>query len=168
MTLFMMSNIMLSLMLIFLKHPISMGSTLLIQTTIVSLILGNLNLNFWFSYILFIVMVGGMLVLFIYMTSIASNEQFSKKLMKLVPLMIGMLIMSPFILNKLNYTFNLNMKNEEFLVLNNHLEFQQILNKFIMYPSMLIFMFMVIYLLITMIAIVKITKLSYGPLRQFN
>ena len=50
-----------------------MGLTLLIQTILVSIISGLITKTFWFSYILFLVFLGGILVLFIYVTSLASN-----------------------------------------------------------------------------------------------
>jgi len=59
------------------KHPIAIGPILLIQTVIVCLIRGTTFKSFWFSYILFIIIIGGILVLFIYITRLASNETFS-------------------------------------------------------------------------------------------
>jgi hypothetical protein len=59
------------------KHPLAIGLMLLIQTTIVCIIRGTKYKRFWFSYILFIIIIGGMLVLFIYITRLASNEVFS-------------------------------------------------------------------------------------------
>lgn len=40
------------------------------------------------------------------------------------------------------------------------------INKYIVYPNIIIYFILMIYLLITLIAIVKITKINYGPLRQ--
>jgi NADH-ubiquinone oxidoreductase chain 6 len=59
------------------KHPLAVGIILLIQTIITCLIRGLINKRFWFQYILFMEFVGGMLVLFIYVTRLASNEIFS-------------------------------------------------------------------------------------------
>jgi NADH-ubiquinone oxidoreductase chain 6 len=59
------------------KHPLAIGIILLIQTIITCLIRGLINKRLWFQYILFIVFVGGMVVLFIYVTRVASNEIFS-------------------------------------------------------------------------------------------
>ena len=53
------------------------GLILLIQTIIVCLIRGKIYRRFRFSYILFIIIIGGRLVLFIYITRLASNEIFS-------------------------------------------------------------------------------------------
>ena len=48
------------------KHPVTIGLILLIQTTIVCLIRGTIYRRFCFSYILFIIIIGGILVLYIY------------------------------------------------------------------------------------------------------
>jgi hypothetical protein len=59
------------------KHPIAIGLILLIQTVIVCLIRGTIYKSFWFSCILFIIIIGRILVLFIYITRLASNKTFS-------------------------------------------------------------------------------------------
>nr|AML26084.1 NADH dehydrogenase subunit 6 [Staphylinidae sp. BMNH 1274255] len=152
----------LSFTFLFLNHPMTMGLTLLIQTITIALITGFMNLNFWFSYILFLIMVGGLLVIFIYMTSIASNEMFSYN-SKLLLINFSFFFMIMLMLNMdntlINYSFNFteNFINNKFL-LN--------INKFFNYPSIYIIFIIIIYLFITLIAVVKITKIEYGPLRQ--
>ncbi|MGL5470365.1 MAG: NADH-quinone oxidoreductase subunit J [Shewanella sp.] len=59
-----------------LRHPIGLGLALIVHTLLVSAATGLVGGHFWFSYILFLVFLGGVLVLFIYMTSLASNEKF--------------------------------------------------------------------------------------------
>lgn len=49
---------------------------LLFYTRVVGLITGLMGGSYWFSYILVLVFLGGVLVLFLYMTSLASNEKF--------------------------------------------------------------------------------------------
>nr|YP_010254860.1 NADH dehydrogenase subunit 6 [Lissorhoptrus oryzophilus]QUA05799.1 NADH dehydrogenase subunit 6 [Lissorhoptrus oryzophilus] len=154
----------LSMIFLFLNHPLSLGSILLLQTIISSLITGKFYYNYWFSYILFLIMIGGMLILFMYMTSVASNEKFkySNFLMFLSLILIFMtffiLLLDnfPFLENKLNF----NMMNKIFK--NPNLSMNKLLN----FPNNLIFILLMIYLLITMIAVVKITKKNFGPLRQ--
>nr|AXS65768.1 NADH dehydrogenase subunit 6 [Staphylinoidea sp. 7 KM-2017] len=153
-----------SLSLMFLIHPLSFGMILLIQTIMTALITGLMTPNFWFSYILFLIMIGGMLVLFIYMTSIASNEKFnfSIKLTLLFSMMIPTSIMinylmDKFIMNKTNFNSSLFENSSKMLI-----------NKFINFPSNMILYLMIIYLFITLIAVVKITNLNSGPLRKMN
>nr|AFQ62344.1 NADH dehydrogenase subunit 6 [Teredus cylindricus] len=154
-----------STIFIFMKHPLSLGMILLIQTIQVSLIIGLFNLNYWFSYILMLVMVGGMLILFIYMTSIASNEKFKFSLNLSIYLMLIsiLMLMIYFIIdnNIISYNFNYNlMFNKE------NMNPNYSMSKFYNFPNNLIMYMIIIYLLITLIAIVKITKFSKKPLRQ--
>nr|AML25727.1 NADH dehydrogenase subunit 6 [Staphylinidae sp. BMNH 1274234] len=159
-----MLNLILSLIFMFLNHPMTMGLILLIQTIMISMITGTLANNFWFSYILFLIMVGGMLVLFIYMTSIAPNEIFNIS----SNLIIALLIITTFMI-MLKFTFDeyfilINQMYSEKIWFNNSMNNN--LTKYFNYPSMLIIFMMIIYLFITLIAVVKITKIEYGPLRQ--
>nr|AXS66568.1 NADH dehydrogenase subunit 6 [Tenebrionoidea sp. 9 KM-2017] len=157
-------NLMMSMIFLSLTHPLSMGLILLIQTLTISLITGNLSLNFWFSYIIFLVLIGGMLVLFIYMTSVASNEKFEWNL-KIIPMMMSSLVLMLTV--NLYYTNikSINMMTKNFKI-NEQINISMI--KYINFPSSMILIFMIIYLLITLIAVVKITDISNGPLRQKN
>nr|ALO77610.1 NADH deshydrogenase subunit 6 [Hemipeplus sp. HEM01] len=159
-------SILTSITFLFITHPLSLGVTLLIQTSLVALISGNLSLNFWFSYIIFLIMVGGMLILFIYMTSIASNEKFSLSwnLTFMILIFTSMSIM----LYTQNYFLKTNIMNYEQLSILNSMIQNFSLNKYINMPLMIIMMLAILYLLITLIAVVKITSFKYGPLRQMN
>nr|ALO76254.1 NADH deshydrogenase subunit 6 [Craspedophorus nobilis] len=167
----MLMSLSMTIMFMFLKHPLSMGLILLLQTLLISLISGLFSYSYWFSYILFLVMVGGMLVLFIYMTSMASNEMFnfSMKMSIMMSMLMWMMIISYMTIDYLmisplfknsNLMEMLNnlimLKNENLLSLN------MIYNK----PNNMITLMLVNYLFITLIAVVKITDINYGPLRQ--
>nr|ARH54725.1 NADH dehydrogenase subunit 6 [Trachys troglodytiformis] len=152
-----------SLMFLMLNHPMSMGFNLLIQAVIISMMTGMMNLNFWYSYILFLVMIGGMLVLFIYMTSIASNEKFYYT-MKMTMMMILSLIVTMYFFHQNNYmdindiTNNMNyMKN---------ISWTMSLNKYFMFPMNILTMGMMMYLFIALMAVVKITKSEYGTMKS--
>lgn len=60
-----------------LSHPVALGLVLILHTLLISGVTGLVAGNFWFSYVLFLVFLGGVLVLFIYITSLASNEKFN-------------------------------------------------------------------------------------------
>nr|AYN50371.1 NADH dehydrogenase subunit 6 [Litostylus pudens] len=158
----------LSLIFLFLNHPLSLGFILLLQTVVVSIASGLLNYDYWFSYILFLIMIGGMLVLFIYMTSIASNEKFkfSYKLTVLTILSTSLMILFILLDNflYLTDTMNLDLTSQFFYKMNN-----LSINKFMNFPNLMILILLIIYLLMTLIAIVKITNPKIGgPLRQKN
>nr|QNV49147.1 NADH dehydrogenase subunit 6 [Drino sp. PH-2020] len=153
---------------LFMKHPMTMGLMLLTQTIMICLISGLISKTFWFSYILFLVFIGGMLVLFIYITSLASNEMFtmSMKLMilSLTMFMTFMLILLFIDKNLLQYNNNteiLSIYNLNSYIKENSLS----INKLYNYPNNLLTILLMNYLLITLIAVVKITKLFKGPLR---
>nr|APX40873.1 NADH dehydrogenase subunit 6 [Phyllotreta foudrasi] len=156
MFLFMLIN---TIMLFFLKHPLSFGLILLMQTICTCLTSGLMNLNFWYSYILFLVLIGGMLILFIYMTSIASNEKFKFNL-KLMIFTLIMMSISMF------YSMKMNLNINDIMLFNTHLNFSFSLTKYTTYPNIFIYLMMIIYLFITLILTVKMTKFSHGPLRQ--
>nr|YP_009441692.1 NADH dehydrogenase subunit 6 [Usechus lacerta]AOY39211.1 NADH dehydrogenase subunit 6 [Usechus lacerta] len=160
-------NLMMSMIFIMITHPLTLGFILMIQTILISMITGNFNYNFWYSYILFLILIGGMLILFIYMTSVASNEKFNynMKMMLMIIMFLMMIIILP---NMLNFEFNMYMLNNEMTMFNKKMFTNMSINKYMIYPSNMILMFMIMYLFITLIAIVKITNINKGPLRQNN
>nr|AMW67798.1 NADH dehydrogenase subunit 6 [Chasmoptera huttii] len=164
-------NMLASLNFVQIKHPLAMGLMLLIQTIIVSILCGLYSFSYWFAYILFLIMLGGMLVLFIYMTSLASNELFSLStnwmLISITLLLISFslffLIDKTFWMNHNYEMINLNHK-VNFLLTENEISLIKLYNN----PTMNITIMMMNYLLLTLIIVVKITKMNYGPLRQMN
>nr|AOY39109.1 NADH dehydrogenase subunit 6 [Chelonarium sp. BMNH 840450] len=158
-----MTLLILTMMFTMMKHPLSMGMTLLMSTTNVAIISSTNFLNSWFSYMMFLIMIGGMLVLFIYMTSIASNEKF-KVSMKILMTPITVTIMTT-TLNKIEkMKFMKSTKTEEFQMMT--INENTFLSKFMNFPNSMIIMMLIIYLLIAMIAVVKITNIEMGPLRK--
>nr|QIV24546.1 NADH dehydrogenase subunit 6 [Olethrius laevipennis] len=154
-----------STVFLFLSHPLSFGMILLMQTLIISLITGTMNYNFWFSYILFLVMVGGMLILFIYMTSVASNEKF-KFSSKLFVLTISMLILAVSTMMTDKFFSNTNLLSYETIGQNQMYSNSLSLSKFLNLNSSLGLFMIIMYLLITLIMVVKVTDIRNGPLRQ--
>nr|APT41534.1 NADH dehydrogenase subunit 6 [Pressatia choti] len=158
-----------TIIFMFMKHPLAMGLMLLLQTLLVALVVGLTMKTFWFSYILFLTFMGGMLILFIYITSLASNEMFSfsSKLLIMFMMLMFIAFISLLIIDKsiiTQYFLNTEMNeffNMKILFKENYLN----LNKFYNFPSNLLMLMMVIYLLLTLIIIVKITNYNFGPLR---
>nr|YP_010946801.1 NADH dehydrogenase subunit 6 [Pseudoglomeris angustifolia]WGO57558.1 NADH dehydrogenase subunit 6 [Pseudoglomeris angustifolia] len=156
-------SMMFSILFTQMKYPLSLGMILLIQTMMISSITGMISQSFWFSYMLFLVFLGGMLILFIYVTSLISNEiiSMSTKMITInFTLFLPFMFMNSFLLN----TNNLESLN--FLSTNNELPL--LLIKIYNYPSGVITIMLAMYLFITLIAVVKITSISKGPLRQMN
>nr|QXT44268.1 NADH dehydrogenase subunit 6 [Apicotermes occultus] len=160
--LIMSTSTMTSLMFTQMKHPLAMGMMLLLQTTMVCLISGTMYKSFWFSYILFMIMIGGMLVLFMYMTSLASNEMFSpsNKMMTVTLMLLPILTyMMPAVTN-----------NKEMSPHDTMMENEVTTTTTVMYNQMMGTMttLLVLYMLMTLIVVVNIINVSKGPLRQTN
>nr|YP_009114159.1 NADH dehydrogenase subunit 6 [Callerebia suroia]AHH92954.1 NADH dehydrogenase subunit 6 [Callerebia suroia] len=165
--------IFLSIIMFFINHPISMGLIILFQTLLISLLSGMMINSYWFSYILFLVFLGGLLVLFIYVSSIASNDMLNFSITNKLSIIIVLLIIftSGFYKNNLNWlnlSFNEDMSKflNMFLFTYNENNFD--LLKLYNEQTYLLMIMMIIYLLITLIAVVKITNIFFGPLRSFN
>nr|AND97155.1 NADH dehydrogenase subunit 6 [Theopompa sp. FY-2016a]ASY98324.1 NADH dehydrogenase subunit 6 [Theopompa milligratulata] len=156
----------LSIMFTFMNHPLSMGVILLFQTIIICLISGSMAPSFWFSYILLLIYLGGMLVLFMYVTSIASNELFlySNKNLLIFFIFPFMLMM----LNIINILVPMNLYEN----LENYLPMSSWPNIYLLkmynHPINIITIMIASYLFLVLIAVVKIISIYKGPIRQFN
>nr|AVN68115.1 NADH dehydrogenase subunit 6 [Carbrunneria paramaxi] len=153
-----------SVMFLQMNHPLSMGMMLMIQTMLISLISGIISQSFWFSYILFLIFIGGMLILFIYITSLASNEMFLFSSKMLIKSMITTLMMV--ILLKSFYFIYYNQDTSNLMFINNPLMYS--LNKLYNQYTNIITILLASYLFLTLIVVVKITNIFKGPLRQMN
>nr|QNJ60035.1 NADH dehydrogenase subunit 6 [Acrolophitus hirtipes] len=165
-----MSNMM-NINFIKLNHPMSMMMFIILQTFLVGLMTGTMMESFWLSYILFLTFLGGMLVLFIYITSIASNELFKPKSITMI-LTLMMFIIIMMILIILDKTMFMDLiKNTETMNINNSINFQEMtmsLEKLYNKPTIIITMMMMIYLFLALVAVVKITNINQGPIRKMS
>nr|YP_009351557.1 NADH dehydrogenase subunit 6 [Odontotermes longignathus]AQP29870.1 NADH dehydrogenase subunit 6 [Odontotermes longignathus] len=144
------------------KHPLAMGMMLLAQTMLVCLVSGMMYKSFWFSYILFMIMVGGMLVLFMYMTSLASNEMFSpsyKMITTAAAMTPIMMYMMPSMINNKEMNEHKTMMESE-ITTTTTIMYNQIMG------TMTILL--ATYMLLTLIVVVNIINVSKGPLRHSN
>nr|YP_010598418.1 NADH dehydrogenase subunit 6 [Deroplatys truncata]UIX55362.1 NADH dehydrogenase subunit 6 [Deroplatys truncata] len=159
-------SLILSITLMFLNHPMSMGFILFIQTLCLCFISGFMSLSFWFSYVLLLIYLGGMLILFMYITSLASNELFSysNKILLIIFLV-------PLILSLIHYTSFYHQTNL-YENMENSMNFIFMPNNFLLkmynYPNNIITILIACYLFLALIAVVKMTNIFKGPLRQMN
>nr|YP_008081084.1 NADH dehydrogenase subunit 6 [Ctenoplusia agnata]AGG10924.1 NADH dehydrogenase subunit 6 [Ctenoplusia agnata] len=161
-----------SIIMLFMNNPLSMGLMILIQTLLTCLLSGMIIKTYWFSYILFLTFLGGLLVLFIYVSSIASNELFNLSFnLKLIFFLITtMFLLTTYMYYNnmmwMNLSFNSEMDNFLNLKLFFNNENKINLSKLYNNQTYMMMMMMIIYLFITLIAVVKITNIFYGPLRS--
>nr|YP_009643464.1 NADH dehydrogenase subunit 6 [Euscopus rufipes]APO08894.1 NADH dehydrogenase subunit 6 [Euscopus rufipes] len=140
------------------NHPISMGLLIITQTMNISLLVGMLSSMFWFSYIIIIIMLSGMLVLFIYMASTASNEKFMTPIkliyITIMTFIVGLLIQNILQPGYLEFNKMQEINNTETTLL------------MLMLDNTNIIMLMVVYLFFSMVTISFIVNISEGPLRM--
>nr|YP_003331351.1 NADH dehydrogenase subunit 6 [Acmaeodera sp. NCS-2009]ACM45047.1 NADH dehydrogenase subunit 6 [Acmaeodera sp. NCS-2009] len=148
-----------------LSHPLTLGLALLIQSVMIAMITSYNHYNSWYSYILFLIMVGGMLILFMYMTSVASNEkfQYSNKITGLLITLLILFIVTAMIMDQFINTMEYKQDTQE---LDSIPMWKMSFSKFFFFPANMILITLIIYLFVTLIVIVKITDITHGPLRQ--
>nr|AML26220.1 NADH dehydrogenase subunit 6 [Scolytinae sp. BMNH 1274299] len=153
-----------SILLMIFKNPLSKGYMLLLMTISASLYTSMMYLNAWFGYILFLVMIGGMLVAFIYMTSVASNEKFSlPKTSTFMMVLISMIALVSFaFIFPLFKTSGMEILSSQEILFSKNMSLKKIFS----YPIMQLSIALMNYLLLTLIMVVKITEFNKGPIRQ--
>nr|YP_010478374.1 NADH dehydrogenase subunit 6 [Nesophrosyne sp. 15 GMB-2012]UVI59818.1 NADH dehydrogenase subunit 6 [Nesophrosyne sp. 15 GMB-2012] len=155
--LFMKIMIMISTYSLTLKTPMSMGIMLLILTAISTILLAQTLTTAWVPMIMFLMFVGGLLILFMYMSSIASNEKFTTNIsLMMIPIIVIMTPMESMLVE--------GFMNENLLstMLVDTISMIKIYNK----KTFIITIFMFMYLLMAMIVVTKIIKIFKGPLRS--
>lgn len=146
---------------IFLAHPLSIALNLFIQTLLFCVLIGSLNSNYWFSYLLFLVFLGGLLIIFAYVATLASNEKFSLSFPHFSALFLSFflsfLLYFPIIKGEL---FSL----DSFEVIEVSPDIQTV-DLYSFSNNSLIYL--VIYLLLCLLIVVRVSRLDEGPLRSF-
>nr|VFU78654.1 NADH dehydrogenase subunit 6 [Proasellus beticus] len=130
----------------------------LLASTLMIVILLNMLSSFpWLSYILFLIFLGGILILFTYVSSLSSNLLFN--MIKLeIAVMFTILACVVLFLNKTPYTINGALM----------LEYDtNMFMKELFTPSFyFLYLYLFIYLLITLLYVVMVMKVYYAPLRS--
>nr|YP_009180582.1 NADH dehydrogenase subunit 6 [Calameuta filiformis]ALM04138.1 NADH dehydrogenase subunit 6 [Calameuta filiformis] len=156
-------------------HPVELMVYLIMFSIIMCLKTSLLNKNFWFSYLLFLTMIGGILILFLYFVSTASNEMNNTFKMNL-GLFMSTFIAIFIILVTIMYMYDSfsimlieDMLNQNLMFSSpnwsNYNEFKMTQMFNINYKITLMIM---LYLLFTLFSVMKMCMKMYGPLRQFS
>nr|ASA39499.1 NADH dehydrogenase subunit 6 [Typhlatya sp. JR2016] len=157
-----------SISIVFTKitHPLAMGAILLVQTVITAVLVSFFLKSTWFSYILFLIFLGAMLVLFIYVASLAPNETFSISY-PMVTLIVFAIALSAviFIVDPVLLAPSIFIETSSSLVLTTTPTTFTLLAPMYNVSSMKMTIFLILYLLLTLVAVVKITATHFGPLR---
>nr|WMC21048.1 NADH dehydrogenase subunit 6 [Chtenopteryx sicula] len=145
-------------------QPLSLGFMLMMMTLCSSFLIGMFTFS-WYGYLLFLVYIGGLLVMFMYVISLIPNLIFlsSKVFLYFFVIFFGFLVMNFFIskslvgvdvkdLSLLDYS-SLTMSGSGMIM---------------MYDNFLCYLLLGVILLFVLISVVKICYYCEGPLRVFK
>lgn len=136
--------------MLFLNHPLSFALSLFVQTLLICLIIRQVS--YWVPLILFLIFLGGILVIFMYVASLSSNEKFRFDISSFMIVIVRSRIF--YLIIERNPTI---INEENFVV-----QIESIINL----RSSLIYIFITIYLFLALILIVEFLNINKKPLRS--
>nr|UAT98627.1 NADH dehydrogenase subunit 6 [Pyrops spinolae] len=148
----------------FLKHPLSMGFMLMVQTATLCAYQSTMASTPWYLYVLFLTTVGGLMIMFMYMASIASNEKFNLSIkMTMMWMVMGMMMI---LLTNTDLTMEHIYKMTETKLQMTEMSEEKSTSKFFMMNKMNITMTMMMILIMTMVSVTNISSTFEGPLKK--
>ncbi len=138
-----------------LSHPLAIGLNLLMSTFLIALIIGVGGLRFWISYTLVLILSGGLLVLFVYVSLLASNESFKNTWRSSMLFTFRIILI-------LGVRFKSDSGAASFL----EPSFEYLLKRLYGNELYRLTLFTIFYLLITLLVVVFNTKKNSYPLRS--
>lgn len=145
----------LTLIIFLTNHPVTITFLILIQSILMCILVWILSYTRWFSFTLFLIFVGGLIVLFIYITRLASNEKFELNFNKIAYPILFITGLTLIILATQTNRFKTNAYM-------NSINSLKSIFSITLIPTTII---IIVYLLLTLIIIVKISKKIEGPIR---
>lgn len=151
-----------SLILCIYKPPILILASIIIQAFIICVLLKSLFKTAWFSLILFLIFVGGLIILFIYIISLASNNEITFNriqinYIKFIAVLIITLLFSIMAPSTIKINSSINQINLTYF-----------LNKIYSLAAMTPISIVILYLLLVLLITVSVALLKRGPLRRFT
>nr|AZL93293.1 NADH dehydrogenase subunit 6 [Hyposoter sp. ZJUH_2016018] len=149
-------------------HPLKMILILMFITMIISLKM-NLLMKSWMNFFIFLIMIGGLMVIFMYITSLNNNSLMKFNLFNIIKNLFKLMILLMFLIymfkneilftnNQDSWNLNINLIEEK-----NNFSMMKLFN---IYKIPLIFI--MLYLYFTLICIMNICYKLKIPLRQIN
>nr|YP_007026110.1 NADH dehydrogenase subunit 6 [Calanus hyperboreus]AFU88799.1 NADH dehydrogenase subunit 6 [Calanus hyperboreus] len=144
-------NMVLVQLMFYSTHPISLGLFLIILSLFSGMMVMKMNIS-WFFYLLVLVFLGGVMVLIIYMSTLAANEKFSFKMSGLVnTIMLALSGSLLFVMGMKSITGKMSMG-------------VMVAGSMYECVNMSSLVFLMFYLFLTMVCVVKLVKFESGPL----
>jgi len=138
------------------NHPLAFTLSLFVQTLLICVMLKNVSL--WISLILFLIFLGGILVMFIYVSSLRANEKFAVDLTSFI-WVVPTIVLSFLVLNK-NFMFMSPSSGylypADFVIINFNV------NRL----TILAYSFIVVYLFLALLLVIDFLNSNKKPLRS--
>lgn len=153
------------------NHPVIIIIILLIYRSIICLNISLWKSNFILSIFLFLIIIRGLLIIFLYFSSLISNERFKLKINYYLLIFFPINITFFYLIIKINssnlfiykYKFHENLS----IFSTNKINFNNILNIY-EYPLNNLTILSMFYLLLSLFSIIKICSLKSISLRKIN
>lgn len=147
-------------------HPIFIISLILIYARLACLNITLWSFNYIYSILIFLIIIRGILILFLYFARLISNEQYKISLKLFRSLLF---ILTTIIIYKLNFLFQPPHKSLDQLSLIKlkNCPFQSLF-KLYDYPYNHITITCILFLLMSLLLIIKIRSLKFSSLRKIN
>nr|AXI98646.1 NADH dehydrogenase subunit 6 [Pseudoniphargus morenoi] len=162
MQLFSCCSIILSMMFLLESSPLFLSVIIIIQTGTLALIISLFSMTSWFSFMLLMIYLSGMMVVFVYISSMASNEMFR---LNSKFLLVSLFLAAFTVVNLTSYMLPPS-DSVNFLDIN--LMQISVIKTMKMFSKSLFTMtiLLIVYLLLAMIMVVKNSSFSEGPMRS--
>nr|QNV11843.1 NADH dehydrogenase subunit 6 [Tetramorium caespitum] len=153
-------------------HPIFLTISLLLYSSLICIIMSLWSFNFLYSIMTFLMLISGLLIIFMYFSSLIANEKNK--------ITINFYIMLSLILNYLTMMMNIMFNNFNFFSMPynfwesmnifynlNSVQFNNMLMIY-NYPYMNVTIMCILYLLMSLFIIIKISSIKFGSLRKIK
>lgn len=135
-------------------HPMIITISVIISVLLVIIFLGGFFSSFWLRYVILLVFLGGLLVLFVYISSLSGNEPVFKYSWN------GVVIFG-FILLLISFPFEMRVDGNYF----NELDTFYCLIMAYFSNNVKFVVFLLVYLVFLLLVVTDLTKFMFGPLR---
>nr|BDQ43880.1 NADH dehydrogenase subunit 6 [Metaphire agrestis]BDQ44348.1 NADH dehydrogenase subunit 6 [Metaphire agrestis] len=142
-----------TMMLYLSTTPIMLGINILIMALLLSATLAS-SMSSWYAFLVFLIYVGGMLVMFAYFLALAPNQQMPTKSNIIYMVMTLIILTSVAIITNTKIFIPQEMNQDSAYLYS--------------VSTAPILILLALILLLTMVIVVKLTNRSGGPLRPFN
>lgn len=144
--------VLLRLILVQIIHPVIMVFCVVFGALLIVILISILSERCWIRYVIMLIFLGGLLVLFVYISSLISDEY----LVRLNYLKMMMLV----VIFAIGFRFDLG-GDENFVWGLSRLKFIMVYRDLIVW----VFGWFLIYLLFVLIVVFRLTGINWGPLR---